>query len=87
MAKLDIELSNNVTDEIRFLAMHHYGNSGDASVDRVVEAALQMRLVWMDLVGEGGNEVDEPLLGWEFASRAPADQSAVEIRSWLFGRR
>jgi len=54
---------------------------------RVIESALEMRLLSISLVEGGGNEIDEPITGWEFANKQPAEQLPIEIRSWLFRRR
>lgn len=87
MTNLDIELGDEVIKGVRSLAVRHYGDSGDASVDRVVESALEMRLLSIKLAEGGGNEIEEPITGWEFANKRPAEQLPAEIQSWLFRRR
>jgi hypothetical protein len=84
MANLDIELGDEVIRGIRSIAAHHYGDSGDASVGRVIESALEMRLLSMRLAEEGGSEIEEPMASWEFVSKQPAGQLPAEIQSWLF---
>ena len=84
MANLDIELGDEVIKGIRSIAVRHYGDSGDASVGRVVESALEMRLLSMKLAEGGGAEIEEPMAGWEFANKQPAGQLPAEIQSWLF---
>ena len=42
---LEIELGNDLLEKIRDLAERQYGDGGDASVSRVVENALDMRLM------------------------------------------
>ena len=84
MAKLDIELGEEVIEGIRAIAVRHYGDSEDASVDRVIESALEMRLLSMKLAGEGGHEIEEPMASWEFISKQPANQLPAEIQSLLF---
>jgi len=87
MAELDIELDDKQIDGIKRLAVRHYGDSEDVSIDRVVETAFEMRLLWEDLVKGGSNEIEEPLVNWEFAARQQAEQLPPEIRDWLFRRR
>jgi len=61
MAELEIELESDLIDRAKQLAVRHYGDSGDASISRVAESALKMRLLWSILVKEGGNEIEEPI--------------------------
>ena len=81
---LNIELGDEVIKGIRSIAVRHYGDSGDASVGRVVESALEMRLLSITLAEVAGNEIEEPIAGWEFANKQPAEQLPAEIQSWLF---
>ena len=84
MAKLDFELDDQVVKGVRSLAVRHYGDSGDASISRVVESALEMRLLSIKLAEKGGHEIEGPIISWEFADKQPAEQLPTEIRSWLF---
>lgn len=84
MAKLDIELGEEVIESIRAVAVRHYGDSEDASVDRVIESALEMRLLSMRLAEAGAAEIEEPIAHWEFGDKQPAKQIPAEIQSWLF---
>jgi len=84
MANLNIELGDEVIKDIRSIAVRHYGDSGDGSVGRVIESALEMRLLSMKLAEEGGAEIEEPMASWEFVSKQPAGQLPAEIQSWLF---
>jgi len=61
MAEIDIELDSDLVEAVKRLAVRHYGDSGDASISHVAESALRMRLLWLMLVKEGGNEIDEPI--------------------------
>jgi len=81
---LNIELGDEVIERIRVIAASHYGDNGDASVSRVVESALEMRLLSMKLVGEAGAQIEEPVASWEFGDKQPAEQLPVEIQSRLF---
>ena len=84
MANLNIEMGDEAIKGIRSLAVRHYGDSGDASVGRVVESALEIRLLSIKLAEGGSNEIEEPVASWEFANKQPAEQLPEEIRSWLF---
>lgn len=61
MAELEIELESDLIEQVKHLAVRHYGDSGDTSMSRVAESALKMRLLWLILVKEGGNEIEEPI--------------------------
>jgi hypothetical protein len=84
MMDLGIELGEEVIKGIRSIAVRHYGDSEDASVSRVIESALEMRLLSIRLAGRGGHEIEEPVPSWEFVSKQPAKQLPAEIQSWLF---
>ena len=47
---------------------------------------MVMRLLWLDLMGEGGGEVEEPVVGWEAEAAGAPGQAANELREWLFGK-
>ena len=84
MANLDIDLNDDLVEWIQCLAKRHYGDSGNVCVARVVESALEMRLVATKLAEGGANETEEAMVDWEFAERQPAKQLPVEIRDLLF---
>lgn len=81
---LNIELGDAVIERIRAIAMRHYGDNGDTSVSRVVECALEMRLLSIRLIDRGGDEIEEPMARWEFLNKQPAEQLSAEIQRWLF---
>jgi hypothetical protein len=84
MVDLNIELGDEMIKGIRSIAVRHYGDSGDASVGRVVESALEMRLLSIRLAGGGGHETEEPMTSWEFVNKQPVERLPAEIQSWLF---
>jgi len=84
MVNLNIELGDAMIRGIQLIAVRHYGDSGGASVGRVVESALEMRLLSMRLAGEGGHEIEEPIASWEFVSKQPPKQLPAEIQNLLF---
>ena len=71
MAEIEIELDSDLIEGVKRLAVRHYGDSGDASVSRVAESALEMRLLWLDLVKEGQNEIEEPIYRLREGGRTP----------------
>ena len=85
MANIDIE-SDELVEGVKYLAVRHYGDVSEASIRRVVESALQMRLLSIILAEGGGNTIEEPITDWEFANKQPAEQLPAEIQSWLFRR-
>lgn len=87
MAELDIELENDLIDGVKRLAARHYGDVGDASITRVTEVALEMRLLWQELVKGGESEIEEPIVNWEFVNGDSAGLPPTEIQDWLFKRR
>ena len=81
---LNIELAGEVIETIRAIAVRHYGDNRDTSVSRVVESALEMRLLSIRLIDRGGDEIEEPMARWEFVNKQPAEQLSTEIQRWLF---
>lgn len=61
MAEINIELDNDLIEGVKRLAVRHYGDSEIGSIARVIEAAAEMRLLWLDLVKRGGDEIEEPM--------------------------
>jgi hypothetical protein len=84
MMDLDIELGDEAVRRIRAIAVSHYGDNGDTSVGRVVESALEMRLLSAKLIDRGQDEIEEPITHWQFLDKQPAEQLPAEIRSRLF---
>jgi len=87
MIQLDVELDDELINRVKRLATHHYGDASDGSIVKVVESALEMRLLATILVEGGGNETEEPIRDWEFGNKQPAKQLPAEIQSQLFRRR
>jgi len=77
---LEIEIGNELIDGIKDLAIRHYGDNGDASVSRVVEDALLVRLMLLEGLGSAGQEVGEPIINWEPGE----EQTKPEINDLLF---
>ena len=83
----DIEISSDLMAKVNHLALRHCGDTSDASRLRVTEVALELYFLWQDLVKGDANEIEEPLVNWEFANRQQAEQLSAEIRNRLFKRR
>ena len=87
MAVLNVEISSDTIKGIKDLAVRHYGDDSDSSISRVIEVALEMRLAWREHAGSAGDEIEEPLVQWEFAEVKPEQQRQPDIQSWLFRRK
>ena len=83
---LEIEIGNELIEGIKDLAMRHYGNNEDASVSRVVEDALLVRMVLMEGLGSAGQEVEEPIINW-VPQELGGEEPTAAIQNWLFRRR
>jgi hypothetical protein len=84
MMDLSIGLGDEVIERIKAIAARHYGDNGDASVSRVVESALEMRLLSIKLIDMGRDEIEEPITRWQFVDKKPVEQLPVEIQRQLF---
>jgi hypothetical protein len=84
MMDLNIELGDEVIERIKAIATSHYGNNRDSSVSRVVESALEMRLLSIRLIDKGRDEIEEPIAHWQFVNNQPTEQLPEEILSQLF---
>ena len=87
MATLEIEIGADLLKAAKSLALRHYGDDEDASVSRVIEAALMMRLLWLHLVEVAGREVSEPVANWEFGDDEASEQVGADLGNLLFKRR
>ena len=56
MGTLEIEVNAELLKAVESLAFRHYGDAGSSSITLVCEAAIVMRLLWLDLLGPGGQE-------------------------------
>ena len=86
MADLDIPADDRLLGVIKRLAIKLYGDDSEASRKRVVETALEMRLVWSNLVERGRQETDEAVSGWEFSESPVTKENTGTISNWLFRR-
>ena len=85
MAELDIPVSDRVLEAIKRMAIDLYGNDTDASCKRVVELALEMRILWSSSV-EKGEVTDEALTTWQFPSSEIGITQLDRVQEWLFRR-
>ena len=87
MATLEIEIGGELLKATKSLALRHYGDDGRSSTLRVVQAALAMRLLFLELAELGGREVGEPVANWEFGDDESGDHVQTSLRDLLFRRR
>ena len=87
MAEWDIELDSGLIDGVKDLAAHYYGDVSDASIARVVEVALNMRLQWQESVNPDETEIEEPIVDWKFADRDSDRRLPTKVQNLLFKRR
>ena len=87
MPNIELNLNANLIEGIENLAIRHYGSSQQSSIERVVEDSLELRLMWAELVTEGGKEVEEPVVNWELKSASENRQLRTTVRDLLFRRR
>ena len=89
MGELDVELGGDLVEQVRQLAMHLYGDATDASISRVVEVALQMRLLWQGQANVSSNDIEEPVANWVFSDAGGpiTERLPHNLVGWLFGRR
>jgi len=86
MADLDIPASDRLLGVIKRLAIKLYGDDSEASRKRVVETALEMRIVWSHLVERGQQDTDEAVSRWEFSESPVTKENTGNISNWLFRR-
>ena len=86
MAKLELEVTADLIGDLKRLAQSHYGESGGAAVDRVVEAAIEMSLLRAQLAEQGNIEIEEPVSTWEFAEAAGNEPLPDGITNRIFNR-
>jgi len=80
MADLDIPANDRLLGVIKRLAIKLYGDDSEASRKRVVETALEIRIVWSHLVEKGQQETDEAASRWEFSESPVAEENAGTIK-------
>jgi hypothetical protein len=86
MADLDIPANDRLLGTVKRLAIKLYGDDSEVSRNHVVETALEMRIVWSDLVEKGRQETDEAVSRWAFSESPITKENTGTIRNWLFRR-
>lgn len=86
MARLELEVSADLIRDLRRMAQLHYGDGGEAALGRVVEAAIEIRLLWANFVEKDGNQVEEAVSTWEFPGETGIESLPEEITDWMFKR-
>jgi hypothetical protein len=84
MVTLDIEVDARTHEGVLELAQAHYGDKNADSVNLLVATAVIMRLGWAQLVGEVGEDVEEPVVAWESCRAGDGKGIKNGITSWLF---
>ena len=64
MAKLELEVTADLIGDLKRLAQSHYGESGGAAVDRVVEAAIES--TWEFAEAAGNEPLPDGITNWIF---------------------
>jgi len=86
MAELDILANDRLLGVIKSLAIKLYGDDSETSRKRVVETALEIRIIWSHLVEKGQQETDEAVSRWEFSESPVTEENTGTISNWLFRR-
>ncbi len=86
MAELNIYIESNLLEEIAGIAIRQYGDDSEASRQRVVETALEMRILWSGLIVKGQDETDEAVSQWQFPESVATPEDEDDILRWMFRR-
>jgi len=86
MAELEIHLDQKLLEGISGLAIAHYGEDSESSRRRVIETALEMRIIWSNSIEKGQQETDEAVSKWEFPESTVKRENSDSIQNWLFRR-
>jgi hypothetical protein len=86
MAELDIYIESSLLDEIAGIAIKQYGDDSEASRRRVVETALEMRILWSGSIVKGQDETEEATSQWQFPESTATPEDKDNIRRWMFRR-
>jgi hypothetical protein len=86
MAELEVYLDGKLLKGISELAVKHYGEDSELSRKRVVETALEMRIVWSKSIERGQQETNEAVSRWEFSESPVTEKDTNTINDWLFRR-
>ena len=84
MTRLDLELSTRDISALQKLARDHYGDDTEASVNRVITAALAMRLIWLSVAGPPAERTHEPVLDWSEEESLADESLSQAVSEWLF---
>jgi hypothetical protein len=85
MAELDIAADEKLLRVVQKLATELYGDGSEASRKRVVETALEMRILWTHSVEKNRSETEEAVSKWEF-KESSTEVDSGPVRNWLFRR-
>ena len=83
MTRLDLELSSRDVAALNRLALAQFGDESESSVNRVMESALALRLVWLKTAGTPAETTHDPVLDWT-AGSDPNEVTTGTVPEWLF---
>ena len=86
MGQLEVEVNADQLKILKRLAQDHYGEGDEAAMGKVVEAALAMRLKWLEVGGPVAEEVGEPVATWESQDGSDRTPPDPEVLGWMFRR-
>ena len=86
MAELEIYIEGKLLEGISEFAIKHHGEDSEVTRQRVVETALEMRMLWSRSVKQGQELTGEAVSSWEFAESPVTQENSGNIRRWLFRR-
>lgn len=86
MGQLEVEVSADQLRLLKRLAGDHYRDTDEAAMGKVVEAAIALRLKWLEVGGATAEEIEEPLTTWESETPSGPTQPDPEFLGWMFKR-
>ena len=87
MSDDELALTPELMKGVRRLAELHYGEATDDAMRRVVEDAIEVRLLCIDRVGKAASEPEEPVINLEVSQPLEGERAEAEVRNWIFRRR
>ena len=87
MLEDEVALTPDLLKGVQRLAELHYGEATDDAMRRVVEDAIEVRLLCFDRVGQAACETEEPVINLEISQPSEGERAETEIRNWMFRRR
>lgn len=86
MAEINVFVDSGLLREIDRIAAKQYGDDGQESRRRLVEAALEMRILWSNKVDHGQDQTEESVSQWQFIPSNIGKNGGDDVRDWMFRR-